>query len=742
MMMDQGHGGGGGYGAVSWGSGGARPAPLTRPPGPPGMSIVPPSRRAALQRRQVVGDEEAGNCARLTWSDLWVSVNNYKGEHQRVLHGVSGYAEPGEMLAIMGPSGSGKSTLLDSLAGRLSPNATLKGDILVNGRKKQLSFGMAAYVTQSDELIGTLTVRETIYYSAQLRLSSATSAAEKKAIVESTILEMGLQDCADTPIGNWHIRGLSGGEKRRVSIAIEILTRPRMLFLDEPTSGLDSASAYFVITTLKNLARDGRTVIASIHQPSSEVFDLFENLFLLSSGQTIFFGAAASAHEHFAASGFPCPHLRNPSDHFLRTVNADFDRVKTKIKGSFKHRDLEARSYDLANSMTANQAVKVLVESYMNSEYYVAALSRMHEINHIKGTILESGGSQAGFFRQCFTLMRRSYVNMSRDMGYYWLRLVIYIMLTVCIGSIYFKVGNEFSAIMGRAGCMSYVAGFLTFMSIGGFPSFVEDMKVFSRERLNGHYGVAAFVIGNSLSSLPFLFLISLVSGTIVYFMVQLHPGWDHFVYFVLMLFACVACVESLMMAVASVVPNFLMGIITGAGIQGIFMLVAGFFRLPNDLPKFVWKYPMSYIGFHMYALQGMYQNDFLGLTFSNFILNGVSTGAPISGDYVVEQLYQIDTSRSKWEDLAVVFGMVIGYRIIFFIMIKFSENFGPKLRSKFINPLVAYFTNRSPAVRNTIRPLSIQPSPAHDSVPLRYQQIAMPSEFRKAYPGTAPYTA
>ena len=100
-------------------------------------------------------------------------------------------------------------------------------------------YGCQAYVTQSDDLIGTLTVRETIYYSAHLRLSNATSPADKKAVVESTILEMGLQDCADTPIGNWHIRGLSGGEKRRVSIAIEILTRPRMLFLDEPTSGLD-----------------------------------------------------------------------------------------------------------------------------------------------------------------------------------------------------------------------------------------------------------------------------------------------------------------------------------------------------------------------------------------------------------------------------------------------------------------------------------------------------------------------
>jgi ABC-type multidrug transport system ATPase subunit len=100
-----------------------------------------------------------------------------------------------------------------------------------------------AYVTQSDDLIGTLTVRETVSYSAHLRLSNETSPAEKKAIVESTIVEMGLQDCADTPIGNWHIRGLSGGEKRRVSIAVEILTRPRMLFLDEPTSGLDRWAA-------------------------------------------------------------------------------------------------------------------------------------------------------------------------------------------------------------------------------------------------------------------------------------------------------------------------------------------------------------------------------------------------------------------------------------------------------------------------------------------------------------------
>lgn len=151
---------------------------------------------------------------------------------------------------------------------------------------------------------------------------------------------------------------------------------------------------------------------------------------------------------------------------------------------------------------------------------------------------------------------------------------------------------------------------------------------------------------------------------------------------------------------------------------------------------------PDSCCDFFGFEPQGMYQNDFLGLTFKNFVLNGVSSGPPISGEYVVEQLYQIDTRRSKWEDLAVVLGMVIGYRVIFFTMIKFSENFGPNLRSRFINPLVAYFTSRTPAVSNTIRPLSLQASPAHDNVPLRYQQIVMPTEFRKLHSTTTTYTA
>lgn len=152
-------------------------------------------------------------------------------------------------------------------------------------------------MTQENVLLGTLTVRETITFSAHLRLPSSLTKQEVNDIVDATITEIGLQECSHRLIGNWHLRGISGGEKKRLSIALEILTKPRLLFLDEPTSGLDSAAAFFVVQTLRYIARDGRTVISSIHQPSSEVFALFDDLVLLSGGQTVYSGRANMALE-------------------------------------------------------------------------------------------------------------------------------------------------------------------------------------------------------------------------------------------------------------------------------------------------------------------------------------------------------------------------------------------------------------------------------------------------------------
>uniref|UniRef100_A0A452YII8 ABC-2 type transporter transmembrane domain-containing protein n=1 Tax=Aegilops tauschii subsp. strangulata TaxID=200361 RepID=A0A452YII8_AEGTS len=368
--------------------------------------------------------------------------------------------------------------------------------------------------------------------------------------------------------------------------------------------------------------------------------------------------------------------MRNPSDHFLRCINADFDKVKATLKGSMKMRF--ERSDDPLEHITTSDAIRRLFSYYQHSQHYLTARQKVDEMARVKGTVLDAGGSQASFGMQACTLTKRSFVNMSRDFGYYWLRLVIYIVVTVCIGSIYLNVGTKYNSILARGACASFIFGFVTFMSIGGFPSFVEDMKVFQRERLNGHYGVLAFVISNTLSAMPFLILITFLSGTLCYFMVRLHPGFMHYVFFVLCLYASVTVVESLMMAIASIIPNFLMGIIIGAGIQGIFMLVSGYFRLPHDIPKPFWRYPMSYISFHYWALQqGQYQNDLVGLVFDN-----QDEELPkIPGEYILENVFQIDVSRSKWLDLSVLFGMIVIYRLLFFAMIKVSEDVTPWVR-------------------------------------------------------------
>lgn len=602
----------------------------------------------------------------ITWKDLWVTVPGKKGGRRPILQGLTGYVEPGQSLAIMGPSGCGKSTLLDTLAGRLGSNTRQTGDILINGHKQTLAFGTSAYVTQDDTLMTTLTVLEAVYYSAQLQLPDSMSRAEKKERAETTIRDMGLQDAMNTRIGGWTVKGLSGGQKRRVSICIEILTRPKLLFLDEPTSGLDSAASYHVMHRIIKLAQqDRRTVIASIHQPSGEVFELFHNLCLLSSGRQVYFGLTSGANEFFASNGFPCPAMRNPSDHFLRTVNKDFDVDVEQGLG--------------AGDTSAAEAINILVKAYKSSELSQQVLQRVLQICHKNEATLDSKGSQASFFTQCHVLTRRSFINMYRDLGYYWLRLVIYVALCLCVGTIFHNIGHDYGSIQARGSMLMFVAAFLTFMAIGGFPSFVEDMKIFSRERLNGHYGVAAFVVGNTLSSMPYLLLIGLIPGVISYYLVGLQKGVDHFVYYAILIFACMMLVESLMMMVASMVPDFLMGIITGAGIQGIMMLNGGFFRLPDDLPKPFWKYPMYYIAFHKYAFQGFYKNEYIGLTFPNERAGGAPT---ITGHEILKDIWQVETGYSKWVDLLVLLSMVAIYRLMFLIIIKGLEKFKPMIRA------------------------------------------------------------
>ncbi|KAH0926767.1 hypothetical protein HID58_019023 [Brassica napus] len=585
--------------------------------------------------RPLPSKAEMSRGAYLAWEDLTVVIPNFSdGPTRRLLQRLNGYAEPGRIMAIMGPSGSGKSTLLDSLAGRLARNVIMTGNLLLNGKKARLDYGLVAYVTQEDILLGTLTVRETITYSARLRLPSDMSNEEVSDIVEGTIMELGLQDCADRAIGNWHARGVSGGERKRVSIALEILTRPQILFLDEPTSGLDSASAFFVIQTLRNIARDGRTVISSIHQPSSEVFALFDDLFLLSSGESVYFGEAKSAVEFFAESGFPCPKKRNPSDHFLRCINSDFDTVTATLKGSQRIQETPATSDPLMNLATPVIRAR-LVENYRVQS-------------------MRSPQNQES----------KNYLT---SMGVRW-----------NVGTIFYDVGYSYTSILARVSCGGFITGFMTFMSIGGFPSFLEEMKVFYKERMSGYYGVSVYILSNYISSFPFLVSLSVITGTITYNLVKFRPGFSHYAFFCLNIFFSVSVIESLMMVVASLVPNFLMGLVTGAGLIGIIMMTSGFFRLLPDLPKIFWRYPVSYISYGSWAIQGGYKNDFLGLEFEPLF-----PGEPkMTGEEVINKIFRVKVTHSKWWDLAAVVGILVCYRLLFFVVLKLKERAGPALKA------------------------------------------------------------
>ncbi|CAI0422201.1 unnamed protein product [Linum tenue] len=185
--------------------------------------------------------------------------------------------------------------------------------------------------------------------------------------------------------------------------------------------------------------------------------------------------------------------------------------------------------------------------------------------------------------------------------------------------------------------------------------------------------------------------LISLIPGAIAYYLVGLQKSIEHFTCFALLLFVTMMLVESLMMMVASIVPDFLMGMIIGAGIQGVMLLNGGFFRLPNDLPNPFWRYPMYYIAFHKYANQGFYKNEFEGLTFPN-PQQGVNSS--ISGDEILRSVWQVETGYSKWVDIAILSGMVVFYRLMFLGIMKFGEKVKPMWKkrigsSKQTNPVV-----------------------------------------------------
>ncbi|KAG8646647.1 ABC transporter G family member 15 [Manihot esculenta] len=589
---------------------------------------------------------------------------------RNLLNRITGFALPRRIMAIMGPSGSGKSTLLDALSGRLSPNVIMSGNVLLNGKQRRIGCKNISYVTQEDFLLGTLSVTETLTYSAKLRLPAKYTKNEIKTVVEDTMMKMGLQDCADKKIGNWHLRGISGGEKRRLSISLEILTQPHVMFLDEPTSGLDSASAFFVIEALRNIALDGRIVICSIHQPSSFVFDLFDDLCLLSSGETIYFGEANAAIKFFAEAGFPCPTRRNPSDHFLRCINSDFDKIAAiRLRSQKDLGSLEPSSSQI--NLSTEDIREILFQKYKNSAYSVDTRKRIRELTlYTEELVPGPNMNNISWWKQLCTLTNRSFTNMTRDLAYYWIRILFCALIALGAGIMFFDIGLSNSSILARVKCYTYFYDFLLCLCVGGLPSLSEEWKVVYYERYNGHYGEGVFVLANFLSSFPFLVMITLSSATIIFYMVKFHMGFSIYCYFCINLFCCLSTMESITMIVALLVPNFLMGIGVSSAVIMLLTIASGLYRPLAYLPKVFWKYPMSYISVTAWAVQGQYKNDVIGLEFEPWVPGELK----LKGERILETDLGVKSRHSKWWDLAILFFLFLCHRFVFFMVLKYKE--------------------------------------------------------------------
>ncbi|KAI9919767.1 hypothetical protein PsorP6_017259 [Peronosclerospora sorghi] len=527
-------------------------------------------------------DELMNPCV-LSWADLSYIVSRRKTNKNPegkkiILNQVSGRSAPGELTAIMGPSGSGKTTLVDLLADRIS-SGHVSGTIELNGsvRVSKVFRAVTSYVAQEDMLLGSFTVLETMHMAARLSLPNSVVMTDIHSRVESVMVTMGLGGCRNTLVGDMFRKGISGGQKRRLSIAIELLSNPSILILDEPTSGLDSSSAHNVMKYLIKQCYEGKNIVCTIHQPSSLLYNMFTNVILLSQGYTVYCGTRANMLPHFAAMGYKCPNYMNPAEYFVNLVNADFE--------------------DHAN-------IRKFISAYMKSDeknrlYTQLATDRV-SLKHLP----EMERRKSSTLRQFRVLMYRNTLNNIRNPGIYWIRLFMYFCLSFMVGTMYFRTNHDLTK-EDLVPMLFYVQAFLVFMSVAVLPFFIEQRAIFARERANSSLSVVSYVCANFLASLPGIFVIAVLSTALVVLLANL----EAIEYFLLNLFLSLVVSESMMHVIGAAVPHYIIGIALGAGVFGMFMLCEGFMVPRARIPEYwLWGY---YVAFHSYSFESFVFKQF-----------------------------------------------------------------------------------------------------------------------------------
>ncbi|GAA6030923.1 hypothetical protein JCM8097_008938 [Rhodosporidiobolus ruineniae] len=457
---------------------------------------------------------------------------------KELVRGVSLRVEPGEVLAIIGGSGSGKTTLLNVLARRTGNLELPVGGIdflsavssphpatpispgspspaLLTSRTAKRRIG---YVRQTDDLLPYLTVRETLAFAAALRLPRTVSAEERGRIVEETILELGLADAADVVVGGAFRKGISGGERRRLSIGCVLVTLPSILVCDEPTTGLDAFTAHQLLSTLRRLAERGRTVLLSIHQPRSDAFPLFDKILLLSRGSVVYSGPRANLLSHFASLGYPSPAHANPLDHAVDVSSVDNRTDQAEEESSRRVGELVV-AWREHEARLGGQQEKPSKRASSGTD-----VEKGSSISNDEVPPTESGGvARATLLQQTVLLTKRGLLNVSRNRGQTAGLFLQAVIIGVVLGLVFLNPPETPAGIQSLKTALYVCGPTMFYLSIIiGCWIWCGELVIFDREQEDGLYSTVPYVLSLFISYLPINVAFPALYAVIVYFMAHL----------------------------------------------------------------------------------------------------------------------------------------------------------------------------------------------------------------------------
>ncbi|MDP2439546.1 MAG: ABC transporter permease [archaeon] len=568
-------------------------------------------------------------------------------EWKTILHSLSGEVLPGQMLAIMGPSGAGKTTLLHILSCRQRPSS---GTVTVNGAPLTPNQfrTFAAFVPQHDVLIATLTVKETLKFHAELRLprnsENKMSRALRKERVHNILRQLRLAHVANTLVGDEFIRGISGGERRRLSIAIALLTEPGLIFLDEPTSGLDAAMAFEVMASIRDLAASGRAVIFTIHQPRSNIYHMFDKLLLLCKGRIAYYGDAKTAVGYFAQRGLKCDEFTNPSDFFLDMVVPGESTGQTE------------------------EGIERLLSSYAAPPMHPNngdAVGQAAMMEHVA----RSKEQRANWFQQFRLLCWRDSYNQLRNPLTLRIKAMQAIMQGLLFGLIFLRLGYNQEAIQSRQGCIIFFVVALIFTVIQGVIQTVpRERNIFFHEREANLYSVSSYLLAKLSTDIPGEAIFNFLFCAIVYYLVGLNPAADRF--FIFSLFMVLNSIGAVGIGywIAVVSPNETVALIITPFVCIFQVLFSGTFLNLADVPD--WGIWIPYWSVTRWAFQALIVNEFDGVTFT---CEPGQTPCITDGQEVIDR-FNFTPNAPTWVCGIVIVAVAVGFMIAAYVTLALKD--------------------------------------------------------------------